>query len=149
MKKSKLFFLVMTFGLLCFQSTECSAERVYHIEKQKVAGDGSGLYLYITQGSWIVFKSDYSVTITCKDPGPSPCVVQTWPPSLLIPDDVEASVLFDFKGFIAYHDANFENGDEVNEVIHHVYSSSEGPIDIYFHSIVGANGSMVYELHVI
>ncbi|MCB9245671.1 MAG: hypothetical protein H6606_04510 [Flavobacteriales bacterium] len=149
MKKSNILFLVYTTALLCASNTSVIAERVYHIEKQKVGGNGTGLYEFITQGSWNIFKSDYSVTITCEGPGSNPCVVQTWPPSILIPDDVEAAVLLDFQGFIALHDANFENGTLVNEVVHHVYMSTEGPVDIYFHSIVGSNGLIVYELHVV
>jgi hypothetical protein len=137
------------FAMFLLISADTFAERVYHIEKQKVGGDGSGTYDRITQGTWHQFKSDFSVTITCENPGSNACLVVSWPPIAIIPDDIEGSALLDFQAFIAGHDLLFESGNPINEIVHHVYASSEGPIDLYFHSIVGTNGTMIYEMHTI
>ena len=132
----------------CFiLSFSASATRIYQIKKSKVGGDGSGLYDRVTQGDWQHHKQDYRVGITCENPGSSPCRVQSWPPSALLPRDIVDNVLLGFADFMAANGADSENGSATSNIVHHIYDSAEGPIDIYFHCIVDQDGSMIYEMY--
>jgi hypothetical protein len=124
-----------------------SAERVYKIEKQKVNGDGTGLYNRINQGTWQEFKKEYKVTLSCTDPGPNRCVIQFWPPILSENEDVSDLILNDFINFIKEEDLKHDHGQHVVTSYKKQYEFETGSVMMYFKSTATSTTKVVYELY--
>lgn len=145
----KIKIIALTLALISI-APNLFADKIYSIRKLRVGGNGSGTYMFINQGSWHTTQrgQHHSVTISCTDPGPSPCRVTSWPTANQIPQQWEQIVRQDFMDFIALKDTQDDSGIFADEQLQTIYGSGENSVHVLFTATM-LGDELLYELEIL